>query len=114
MIQSSSQEYKNYNSIKSSLQKLAAQNAAISRDGDKIQVNQDVALSDEVVVRAGSHFDEDLSTRDSISLSQGHVSKTYEHSGERKWWGLKTQVLEVKARAGMNFSEATFEESSLF
>jgi len=114
MIQSSSQEYKTYNSLKSSLQKLASDNAAIQRQGDKIQVNQDVALSDDVVIRAGSHFDDDLSTMDSISLSQGHLSKTYQHSGERKWYGLKTQVLQVKAQAGLNFSEATFEETSLF
>lgn len=115
MIDSSSQEYKNFNQIKKNLKSMAKDNPSLSRDGGAIQVNQDVTLSDGTVVRAGSHFDNDLSTVDSVSLSQGYTSKSYEHSGERKWLGLlKTQVLKVRAQGGMNFSEATFEETSLF
>jgi hypothetical protein len=114
MISSASQEYKNYNSLKASLQQLSRDNSALSRDGDSVRVNQDVAISDQVIIRAGSHFDDDLSTVDSISLSQGNMSKTYQHSGERKWWGLTNQVLEVKAQEGMSFSQATFKDSSLF
>lgn len=114
-----------YNTVKLALSKAAQKpdnQTLFKQEGDRFELTQDVRFpldGQQVVVKKGSAFDNDIKTRDKISMEtivDGTVqSDTFEHFSERKGLIFKKdqEMLTVTYtdKAGFNFSNSslTFE-----
>lgn len=88
------ESYQRFTGIKSKLQEAAAKpanEALFKRDGDRFELTQSVKFpfeGQEMIVKKGSAFDNDIKTRDKISVETkaGEVTQqdTFEHFSERK------------------------------
>jgi hypothetical protein len=110
-----------YNSIKSKLQQAAAKpsnEALFKQEGDRFELTQTVSFpldGQKLVVKKGSAFDNDIQTRDMISVEttqDGTVqADTFEHYSEKRGLVFKRdqEMLQVtfSDRQGMNFSNST-------
>lgn len=120
-IPQKSESLQRYNSAKTVLSNAAQKSnnqAFFKQEGDRIELTQDVRIpldGQQVVVKKGSAFDNDVKTRDKISLETAVDSTvqadTFEHFSERKGLLFKRdqEMLTVtySDRAGFNFSNST-------
>ena len=120
-----SQSLSRFNNLKATLQKATAKpsnEALFKQDGDRFELTRDVSMpldGQNVVVKKGSAFDNDIKTRDTITVQsqEGGVvqSDKFEHFSEKRGFIFKRdqEMLEVtySDRQGMNFSNnsITFE-----
>ncbi len=112
---------KRFNSIKSKLQSAAQKTSnegLFKREKDRFELTQSVKFpldGQTIVVQKGSAFDNDIKTRDKISVETqvegGVQTDTFEHFSERKGLIFKRdrEMLQVtySDRQGMNFSNNT-------
>ena len=96
-----------YNSLKASLREIAPDNESVTVQGDQVSISQDVVVKSdarEVTVKAGSHFDNDLATEDSVSFSYKNqdengslnLNREFTHSSRKRFWFFTTEKLEVE------------------
>ena len=120
-----SQSLNRFNNLKATLQKATAKpanKALFKQDGDRFELTQDVSMpldGKNVVVKKGSAFDNDIKTRDTITVQsqEGNVAQSdkFEHFSEKRGFIFKRdqEMLEVtySDRQGMGFSNnsITFE-----
>ena len=115
------QSFNRYNKLKASLEQATTKtsnDSVFKRTGDRFELTQDVRMPFEgqsIVVKKGSAFDNDIKTRDKISVESQNgnaiQSDSFEHFSEKRGLIFKRdqEMLQVTygERQGMNFSNNT-------
>lgn len=102
-----SQALAQYSSLKASLKEMAPDTESVKAQGDQVTISQDVVVKSDggdVTVKAGSHFDNDLTTEDSVSFSYKNqdengsltLNREFTHSSRKRFWFFTTEKLEVE------------------
>ncbi|MCA9790682.1 MAG: hypothetical protein KC910_02775 [Candidatus Eremiobacteraeota bacterium] len=116
MIHSKQDIVARYHAIKTGIQQAASEHPEqISVQGDRYEVTTDLSLP-EGHIKAGSFFDNDLATRDKVTVSQGGETQTFEHFSEKRgFWPVRWTVERmqfdqaVQQAGGFSNSSTTFD-----
>lgn len=124
-IPQESQSAARYNQLKSDLKKAAQNPKAkelITQTGDRFEVTQDFALNSDggrLIIKAGTAFDDDIKTRDTITVESRNGNSvardSFENYSERKGWPFKRdqEFLKVtysdQSLGGFSTNSTTFE-----
>jgi hypothetical protein len=98
-----------YTNLKASLSQAAGKSEAISKDGDNVRVQQDTFVKSgdrNYEVKAGSHFDNDVKTEDTISFTtqteEGVAHRTYTNYPKKKLVFFTDDRLKVEEKIQMD------------
>ena len=124
-IPNKTQAVERYNALKSTLEtdsQKPSNGSLFSQQGDRFELTQNVRVpidGQDVVIKKGSAFDNDIKTKDTISTEirteQGVQSDTFEHYSERRGLIFKRdqEMMQVtladQVVGGFSSNSATFE-----
>lgn len=124
-IPNRTQAMERYNALKSTLETASqkpSNSALFTQQGDRFELTQNVRVpidGQDVVIKKGSAFDNDIKTKDTISTEirteQGVQSDKFEHYSERRGLIFKRDqemmqvTLSDQVMGGFSSNSATFE-----
>jgi hypothetical protein len=122
-IPNKTQAVERYDTLKTTLEKASKSNNDIfSQKGDRFELTQNVSVpidGQDVVIKKGSAFDNDIKTKDTISTEirtpDGVQADTYEHYSERRGLIFKKDqemmkvTLSDRSMGGFSNNSSTFE-----
>ena len=124
-IPNKTQALERYNALKSTLETASqkpSNSSLFSQQGDRFELTQNVRVpidGQDVVIKKGSAFDNDIKTKDTISTEirteQGAQNDTFEHYSERRGLIFKRdqEMMQVtladQVMGGFSSNSATFE-----